>query len=141
VDPSDPDGAARFPANTFRWLRIDEAGPSERNASFEDAGVVRSGLPRAAATREGNRVVVRTSGVRRVTVLASDQMLDFGKDVEVVVNDVVLFRGRVVPDPRVVLEEGRRFLDRALVFSARIALDVDASPVGAATPDAPPAGK
>lgn len=141
VDPSDADGAARFPANTFRWIRIDEAGPSERNSSFDDAGVVRGGLPRVEATRDGNRVVVRTSGVKRVTVLASDQMLDLGKDVEVVVNDVVLFRGKVVPDPRVVLEEGRRFLDRALVFSARISLEVDAPAVEAAAPDAPPAGK
>lgn len=140
VDPSDPD-AARFPANTFRWLRIDEAGPSDRNASFDDAGVVRGGLPRVEATRDGNRVVVRTSGVKRVTVLVSDQMLDLGKDVEVVVNDVPLFRGKVVPDPRVVLEEGRRFLDRALVFSARLTLDVDAPAVADAAADAPPAGK
>ncbi len=104
-------------------------------------GVVRGGLPRVEATRDGNRIVVKTSGVRRVTVLASDQMLDLGKDVEVVVNDVVLFRGKVTPDPRVVLEEGRRFLDRALVFSARITLDVDAPAVAPAPPDAPPTGK
>jgi hypothetical protein len=141
VDPSDGEAAGRFPANTFRWIRLEEAGASERSSTFEDAGVVRGGLPRVEATRDGNRIVVKTSGVRRVTVLASDPMLDLGKDVEVVVNDVVLFRGRVTPDPRVVLEEGRRFLDRALVFSARITLDVDAPAVPPSASDAPPAGK
>lgn len=140
VDPSDGDGATRFPADTFRWIRLEEAGPSELNATFEDAGIVRGGLPRVEATRDGQRVVVRTSGVKRVTVLVSDQMLDLGKDVEVVVNEVVRFRGRVVPDPRVVLEEGRRFLDRALVFSARLTLDVDGPAVEAAAPD-PAAGR
>lgn len=137
VDPSAGEGATAFPANTMRWLRLEEAGASERNATFDDAGAVRSGLPRAEATRDGNRIVVRTNGVRRVTVLLSEAMVDLGKEVTVVVNDVVLHRGKVEPDARVVLEEGRRFLDRRLVFVARLTLDVDAPPVG----DAPPAGK
>lgn len=141
VDPADGEAATRFPANTFRWLRIEETGATERSASFEDAGVVRGGLPRVEATRDGNRIVVRTAGVRRVTVLLSDTMVDLGQDVEVVANDVVLFRGRVTPDPRVVLEEGRRFLDRALVFAARLTLDVDGPPVGAAPPTPGPTDK
>lgn len=143
VDPSAGDGAVAFPANTFRWLRIEEAGASERGSSLAEAGAVRGGLPRAEATREGNRIDVKTSGVKRVTVLLSDAMIDFGKDVEVVVNEVTLHRGRVDRDARVVLEEGRRFLDRRLVFAARLTLDVDAASVGDAPkpPDAPPTGK
>lgn len=141
VDPADGEAAARFPANTFRWIRIEEVGETQRAATFEDAGIVRGSLPRVEAVREGNRFVVRTSGVKRVTLLLADGMVDLSNDVEVVVNEAVLFRGRVVPEARVVLEEGRRFLDRHLVFSARLTLDVDADPVPDVPADAPPAGK
>lgn len=131
VDPGEGEAAGRFPANTFRWVRIEEAGEAQRSSAFEDAGVVRGGLPRVEAVRDGNRFTVRTGGVKRVTILLSDAMVDFAKDVEVVVNEVVLFRGPVREEAKVVLEEGRRFLDRHLVFSARLTLDVDADPVAA----------
>jgi len=101
-------------------------------------------LPPVEATRDGNRVVVRTAGGPRATVLASDPRLALTndvEDVEVVMNDVVRLRGRVTPDPRVVPEEGRRLLDRALGFSARLTLNVDGPAVEAPAPDAPPAGK
>jgi hypothetical protein len=110
---------------------------SENNASFDEdeKGILGGGLPRVHATRDGNRISVRTRGVKRVTLLASDQMLDLKKEVTVSVNDRVLFRGKVAPDARAIPEEARRFKDRALVFSTRISLDVDA----AAVPDEAPA--
>jgi len=137
VDPSKKDHDGGFPGDTFRWIRIEETGDSENNASFDEdeSGILRGGLPRVHATRDGNRVAVRTRGVKRVTILVSDQMLDLKKEVVVAVNDRVLFRGKVAPDARTILEEARRFKDRALVFSNRISLDVDA----AAVPDEAPA--
>jgi len=132
----DPSREAGFPANTFRWIRIEEAGESLSNASFEDeSGILGRGLPRVSATRDGNRVAVRTRGVKRVTILVSDEMLDLKKEVEVSVNDRVLFRGKVEPDPRAILEEARCMKDRALVFSNRITLDVDAEPLPGEAPD------
>jgi hypothetical protein len=134
VDPSRETG---FPANTFRWIRIEEAGESESNFDFDDErGILRGGLPRVHATRDGNVVAVRTRGVKRVTFLVSDQMLDLKKEVTVSVNDRVLFKGMVEPDARAILEEARLMKDRTLVFSNRITLDVDAAPV----PDEAPAG-
>jgi hypothetical protein len=134
VDPARERG---FPADTFRWIRIDEAGDAENDAAFDDeSGILRGGLPRVHATREGNRIAVKTRGVKRVTVLVSDQGLDLKKEVVVSVNDRVLFRGKVVPDARAILEEARRMKDRALVFSNRITLDVDAE----AVPDEEPGG-
>jgi hypothetical protein len=132
VDPSRKDHDGGFPGNTFRWIRIEEAGDSESNATFDDeSGLLRGGLPRVLATYDGNRVMLRTRGVKRVTVLVSDQMLDLKKEITVEVNDKVLFRGKVEPDPRAILEEARLFKDRALVFSNRITLDVDAAEVPA----------
>ncbi len=136
VDPGREDHDRGFPADTIRWLRIDELGKAENDARFDDdgKGFVRADFPRARGTYDGNRVEVTTRGVERVTVLVSDQMLDLKKDVVVVVNGRTLFRGPVEPDARVILEEARRFKDRELVFSARITLDVDAEPV----PETPP---
>jgi hypothetical protein len=132
----DPSRDAGFPADTFRWIRIEEAGDSENGASFDDEnGILRGGLPRVHATRDGNRVAVKTRGVKRVTVLVSDQMLDLKREVEVTVNDRVLFRGVVEPDARAILEEARRMKDRALVFSNRITLDVDAEAVPEGAPE------
>ncbi|HEX5136413.1 MAG TPA: hypothetical protein VFY93_05545 [Planctomycetota bacterium] len=134
IDPSRETG---FPADTFRWIRIEEAGDSESNAAFDDeGGILGRGLPRVSATRDGNRVTMRTRGVKRVTLLVSDQMLDLKKDVAVTVNDRLLFRGKILPEARAILEEARRFKDRALVFSNRITLDVDAE----AVPGEPAAG-
>jgi hypothetical protein len=111
-------------------VRLEEAGAARHESAFDDAqGLLAGGLPRVRASYEGNRVELRTRGVKRVTVLVSDEMLDLRKDVEVVVNDRTLFRGKVASDARAILEEARRFQDRALVFSNRLTLDVDAEPV------------
>ena len=74
---------------------------------------------------------LKTQGVKRVTVLVSDEMFDLRKEVEVVVNGRLLHRAPVQPEAAVILEEARRFQDRALVFANRITLDVDAKPVAA----------
>jgi predicted esterase len=127
TDPERTGYEAGFPANGVRWLRIEAAGTSEHRGTFDDeSGAIRGDLPRARGRRDGNRIALDTHGVKSVTVLLSDAMVDFGKDVEVSVNGRVLFRQRVESESRTILEEARRFADRALVFQARVTLDVDA---------------
>lgn len=137
VDPSKQGYEAGFPANTMRWIRVETPGASEHDTTFDDAGagLLRGDLARVRARRDGNRIDVETRGVKTLTVLVSDAMADLGKDVEVRANRRLLFRGRVENDARAILEEARRFKDRALVFNARIAVDVDAPEVA---PGAPP---
>jgi hypothetical protein len=136
VDPARKDPG--HPASDFRWVRIEEVGTARHESTFDDArGLLANRLPRVHASYEGNRVELRTRGVKRVTVLVSDQMLDLHEDVEVGVNGRTLFRGRVGSDARVILEEARRFRDRHLVFSNRITLDVDAAPVPSPKDGAP----
>jgi len=57
--------------------------------------------------------------------------LKFKDEVQAFLRGKVLFRGMVEPDARAILEEGLRFLDRALVFSARVTLGVDGAEVAA----------
>lgn len=138
VDPSRQDHGGGFPANTFRWLRIEETGNAAEESTFEDEGkgVVRGDLPRVSATREGNRITLRTRGVKRATVLVSDRMVDARKDLEIEANGRLLFRGVVAPDARAILEEARRHNDRTLVFLNRVTLDLDAPALPAAEPAA-----
>jgi hypothetical protein len=145
LDPSATDPVETGLADTFRWIRIDAAGATTCTTSFEDAstGLLRSDFPRIEAKRDGNRIEVRTSGVAKYTVLVSPDMLDLKKDVEVRTNGKLSFRGKAEPDARAILEEARRFLDRTLLFTARIPVDVDGPEVAdAPAPEpAPPGGK
>ena len=129
VDPSAKGVETDAVARGFRWLRIERTGEAQSNAAFEDAGkgLLRGGLPRVRARREGNRIDVETSGVQAYTVLLSDAMVDLSKEVEIRTNGNASFKGPVAPDARAILEEARRFRDRALVFSARVTVEVDAA--------------
>ncbi|MBI2920147.1 MAG: hypothetical protein HYY18_03560 [Planctomycetes bacterium] len=130
VDPKEGETAMQFPANTFRWIRIDEAGAATSRHAFEDAskGLLRADLPRIEATREGNKFSVRTSGVTKYTVLLASDMIDFTKPVVIETNGSPSFEGVVAADARTVLEEARRFRDSRLMFHARITVEVDAAP-------------
>jgi predicted esterase len=122
----DPAKEADFPANTFRWIRIDEVGDTASKGTFDDfGGIISNAFGRIRATKEdGNRVLVDTHRVKRLTVLVSDEMFDLEKEVEIVVNGKPVFREVVATDAKVVLEEARRFNDRRLVFNNRITLEV-----------------
>ncbi|MCE9637378.1 MAG: hypothetical protein K8T90_16865 [Planctomycetes bacterium] len=139
IDAARNDLPDLYLADTFRWIRIDAAGATSCTTAFEDAssGLLRADLPRIEAERDGNRIDVRTSGVARYSVLVSPDMLDLKKEIEVRTNGKLSFRGKVEPDARVILEEARRFVDRTLLFVARIAVDVDGAEVETAPPAEP----
>ncbi|MEK7468017.1 MAG: hypothetical protein AAB074_11430 [Planctomycetota bacterium] len=130
VDKTEGETALKFPANTFRWIRIEEAGEAKSQHAFEDAskGLLRADLPRIEAVRDGNKIVVRTSGVTKYTVLLAPGMVDFAKPVVIETNGKPSFEGTVVADARTVLEEARQFRDGKLVFQARVTVEVDALP-------------
>ncbi|MHC4600712.1 MAG: hypothetical protein ACYS47_17095 [Planctomycetota bacterium] len=127
VDPTQGDDALLFPANTFRWVRVEETGETQSRTDFEDGKhrILRSGLPRIRARAEGNRVAVETSKVRKFSILVSEKMFDLKKEIEVVTNGKTSFKAKVPGDPKVLLEEARRYNDRELVFHARITVEVE----------------
>lgn len=128
IDPSREDHAGSFPADTFRWIRIVEAGSTPTDTRFDEpnGGILRPNFPRIEARREGGRVDVRTRGVRRYQILVSPDAFDLDEEIEVHTNGRLAFRGTVTPSARVLLEEARRFLDRKLLFVARIDVEVGA---------------
>jgi len=126
IDPGREDFGRGFPADTFRWIRIVEAGEGGSHTTFPGEGsLVRADFPRVEASYEGNRIEVKTSGVKRYAVLVSPDMLDLTREVEVVTNGKPSFQGIVEADARVILEEARRFKDRKLVFANRIEITVE----------------
>jgi dienelactone hydrolase len=126
IDPAREDFGGGFPADTCRWVRILEAGSTASNTTFEDSGtLLRRTFPRIEATFSGNRIDVKTKGVKRYAVLVSPDMLDLAQEVEVFTNGHASFRGRVEADARAILEEARRFKDRHLLFVNRIEVTVD----------------
>jgi len=124
----DPDAEPAFPANTFRWIRIDAFGDTPGRADFDDApgSLLRSVHVRIEARRTGNRIDVKARGVGAYTVLVAEGMVDVDAEIEVFTNGRSSFRGRVEPDARVILEEARRFRDRHLLFASRIRVDLAA---------------
>jgi hypothetical protein len=127
VDPSRTGYEAGFPANTFRWIRIEETATGATAGPFDDfGGWVRQDLPRIRAEKkEGNLVEVKTHRVKRFTLLVSDAMFDLAAPIEVTVNGKPAFKDTVKVDARTALEEMRLFNDRRLVFSARITIEVE----------------
>jgi hypothetical protein len=128
VDKTDGPTELQFPANTFRWIRIEEAGTSQSNHAFETVAgsLIPGDLPRIEATRDENRISVKTSGITKYTVLLAPEMLDMSKPVVIETNGKPSFEGVVAADARTVLEEARRFRDAKLVFHARVTVEVDA---------------
>jgi len=131
LDPSKTGYEQGFPANTFRWIRIDQAGSTASNSTFDGGGtLIRGNFPRIRAEKlDGNLVAVKTKGVKQFTILISDEMFDIESPIEVDVNGRRMFTGKVVPDARAILTEARRFNDRCLIFSNRIIVEVDGEPV------------
>ena len=128
VDASAGEEALGFPADTIRWLRIGETGSSTSRGEFEDGrgGLIQGNLPRVEGAYEGNRIDIKTRGVKTYSVLISDEMLDLSKEIEIHTNGKLSYRGRVEPDAGAILEEARRFKDRKLVWVNRVEVTVDA---------------
>lgn len=133
VDDTKSGYEAGSPANTFRWIRIDECGNTTSRGAFEDqGGLVRPAFGRVRAKKgDGNRVEVNTHRVKRFTILVSDKMFDLDEEIEIEVNGKPHFRGKIPTDARAALEEARRLNDRHLVFNNRLTIEVDRPSAGA----------
>lgn len=131
IDPAKAGYETGFPANTFRWIRIDKAGETRSKTSFGDSGgLIRGGHARIRAKKVENEnvVEVETSGVAEFTLLVSDDMFDLDKEIEIKLNGKPVYKSRVNCDARIALEEARNFNDRALVFCNRVTIEVDNPP-------------
>ncbi|MEE2777465.1 MAG: hypothetical protein VYE73_11980 [Acidobacteriota bacterium] len=123
----------------LHWLVIRELGHVANETPLLDwnehdgrALFARDGEPGIArATRAGNALRLETRGIRRLELLLAPTVIDFEREVEVVVNGRRVFRGPVRPSVSTLLHWFRQDLDRTMLYGA--ALDVDLAS-GSVTP-------
>ena len=84
---------------------------------------------RVELRREGNTVTAATRGVRRFTLLLSEDQFDLSRPVRVLANGVVVHDAVVRPDAATLLRWAARDRDRSLLFSAEVGIDVQPAPV------------
>lgn len=120
-----PDGRAiewrtfRPSDDRFYWLRAEEVDP--RHLTRPGANVAAAQL--SGDIRDGNQVVVRTFGVRKVSVWLGRDMIDWARPVKVSVNGMVPPEGRakvLTPDMGVLLEDYYERGDRRMLYLARL---------------------
>ena len=72
----------------------------------------------AECDRAKNRVTIKAGAVRELKVRLSDELLDLDKPVRIVLNNEVVFEGKVERSLQVALDDCKARRDRGLVYSA-----------------------
>lgn len=72
-----------------------------------------------------NRIELTSDQARRIKVYLHPKMIDFGKELTVVVNGETLFQDGVEADPNLMMELAREFDDRGRIFWAAVELEVE----------------
>lgn len=108
-----------LPVSTFHWLRL---APLPLGTPAEDA------VQQVEALHRGdNAFEVASVNARRLRLHFHPRMVDFSRDITVVVNGARLFSGRVRPDLGTMLRLVREFDDRGRVFHAALDIEVPES--------------
>ncbi len=112
--PIDEDQTTRIAKNHFYWLH--DASPVDRQ--------------KIRATRDGNLITIQTEGrpggVKGLTVLLNEGMIDPEQDTVILHGDQEIYRGRPAPDLGVVFETLDWKLDRTMVFDRKVTLGASA---------------
>ena len=122
----------------FGWLRVSQLGRVTVEAEREDhnrlVGGDRDGrlaFPRrrpsgrVVARRDGNTIVLETSGVRRVALLLSPDVFDLDRPITVIANGRTLMQ-RVVPrSTATLLTWAARDRDRSVLYAAELLLSLE----------------
>jgi dienelactone hydrolase len=74
----------------------------------------------AAVDRAKNRVTVKASGAKELRIWLADELVDLDKPVRVVLNDAVVFDGKVERSLKAALEDCRKRADRGAVYVASV---------------------
>ncbi len=123
----------------FAWVEIEELGHVDGESSltrrnsmrFPGVRETRPAFPdrepsgRAEVARDGNHVVIRTSGVRRLRLLISPEEFDLASPIRVDVNGASRFEGLVGASPDVLLDRAAADRDRSMLFAAEIEIDLE----------------
>ena len=117
----------------LHWLVMDELGEVDVESVLDEpdrSGRSRPLFPQEKASgrvdlvRTGQRVEVRTRGVRRFSLLLSPDQFDFEKPIHVITNGRESFHGRVTSEVATLLEWAFEDQDRTMLFGARLEIQV-----------------
>jgi dienelactone hydrolase len=86
---------------------------------------VQGQLASVTAWTRGNKVLLKTRHVARVTLLLDRELVDFDHVVLVKHRGKTVWRGRLAPDPVVLLEELAHSGDRRRLVEARVTVDLE----------------
>ncbi len=123
--------------NRFGYLIIGKLGKTKTDGKVRDVNeVLISGINSQAFKRdepsgivelekEGNVVNVKTSWVKRYTLLLSPDHFDFTKPIVIFTNGVKSFEGQVVPDVKTLLRWNIKDNDREMLFGAELTVLVN----------------
>ena len=111
------------------WLIITELGTVAGESSFPDYGMFPKRHPsgRVEARREGNTVELRTSGIRRLTLLLSPDEFEFDEPILVRANGIQAFEGVVQPSVATMVRWAARDRDRTALFGVELPIEVPAA--------------
>ena len=101
-------------------MRFPATQPGESRLAFSHSQP--SG--RVELRREGNTVTAATRGVRRFTLLLSEDQFDLSRPIRVTTNGVVAHDALVSPDAATLLRWAAVDWDRSALFSAELAIEV-----------------
>lgn len=119
--PAEIEAVSLRPWDNFFWW-VEMAGQPPRTIVLPDDWPPPKGsspLSITAKTTPGNSIVVRC-GAADVTIWLSPEFIDFRQPATVTLNGRRLFRGEIIPDPDVMLEDLRLRGDRQHPFWAKV---------------------
>ena len=116
------------------WLVVRQLGSGTEESDLNDWNDHRGGafFPRdgdpgqVRAERDGNTFRLQTSGVKKVAVLLSPQVIDFDAEIVIEANGASLFSGRVTPTVATLLHWYQEDMDRKMLFGAALLADLAA---------------
>ncbi len=123
--------------NRYSWLVINALGARPSDVTLTDVNTFTPGLQkqyelygrqrpsgRVDALRRGNAFELKTQYVRELTLLLHAEEIDFSKDVEVMANGKVVFRGKVARDVATLMKWAARDDDRTMLYGAELKISV-----------------
>lgn len=110
------------------WVIIQKLGESDGDPRFPNYNQSQQGpiwprkgdSGRIGVVRQGNKVIVKASGVRSYSLLLSPDVFDFSQPVAVDVNGKLVFEEQVTPDVTTLLRWFQADQDRTMLFGAQL---------------------
>jgi len=117
----------------YYWTEINETDGEVadlQQSIFDNTAIelVRDGIfPTLKGDIQGNRVLIESQRVKKMTLFFNNRLIDFSKPVVISVNGKTHFEGLLSESPTLLLKEAHRRKDRLSFYSASLTIDLSTS--------------